>query len=248
MDSRLRSLAVAAVVLAGTAVCVGLGFWQISRLHEKQALNAALRESLAAVPRALGPGLVPADSVVARPVEVRGRYDETRQVLLVDRTHDGTPGVEVVTPLVPAGATWAVLVDRGWLPSPDASSARPQDCAEPGERVVRGLPQPLPRGAPRTGDTRSAELRTLEVDSVRVWTTVRLDADSLATRFPYALAPYVVRALPGPGVPTRPLRLPPHPYDEFMHVSYAVQWFLFGAILLGGSLIVAWRRRRGRAR
>jgi cytochrome oxidase assembly protein ShyY1 len=33
-----------------------------------------------------------------------------------------------------------------------------------------------------------------------------------------------------------------------MHLGYAVQWFLFGAILLGGSAILAWSRRRGAGR
>jgi cytochrome oxidase assembly protein ShyY1 len=32
-----------------------------------------------------------------------------------------------------------------------------------------------------------------------------------------------------------------------MHVSYAVQWFLFAAILLGGSAALAWSRRSGGA-
>src|SRR5262249_14190846 len=80
-------------------------------------------------------------------------------------------------------------------------------------------------------------------DSFTVWSTPRLDPDSLRGRVPYALAPYVVRELPGPGVPAQPVRSDPHPYDETMHLSYAIQWFLFGSILLFRSLLLARSRR-----
>ena len=54
-------------------------------------------------------------------------------------------------------------------------------------------------------------------------------------------------SFPAPGVPAAPRRLPPKPYDEFMHISYAGQWFLFALILLAGPALVA-RSRRRRAR
>ena len=41
-----------------------------------------------------------------------------------------------------------------------------------------------------------------------------------------------------------PLRAAPRPYDEFMHISYAVQWFLFASIFLFGPLLVMRSRRR----
>ena len=47
-------------------------------------------------------------------------------------------------------------------------------------------------------------------------------------------------------MPDKPLRGMPRMMDEFMHVSYATQWFLFAAILLGGSAALAWSNRRGR--
>jgi len=115
------------LVLAGTGVCARLGLWQIDRWHEKQRWNAELRASLVApVMRLVGEP--PARTRIGgRRVEVRGRFDQGRQVLLSNRTHDGAPGVEVVTPLVLEGGATAVLVDRGWLYAPDASTARPDD-------------------------------------------------------------------------------------------------------------------------
>ncbi len=235
MKPRTVLVAFAVVAMAGT--CVRLGFWQVSRLHEKQRLNASLRAALAAPPVELGGRPAPLDSVLGRRVSARGRFDEARQVLLADRPYEGSPGVEVVTPLLLPGGS-ALLVDRGWLYAGDAATAAPGDYPEPGERTVTGLAQALPR------DGGGAPFRRLPAGARAVWSARLLDRDSLAARFPYPLAPYVVRELPGPGVPARPRRLPPRPYDEFMHVSYAIQWFLFATILLGGSLAVSLGRRR----
>ncbi len=238
---RLRSAVAAVGIVVAAAVCVRLGFWQLSRLHEKRALNAALREAMTAPPRDIGRTAAPLDSVIRRRVKVTGSFDETRQILLSSRSQNHGPGVEVVTPLRLAGGN-AVLVDRGWLFAADAMTARPQDYPEPGERSVLGMAEAIPGG--RGGSS----LRVLEADSVTLISARWLDRDSLAARFPYPLAPFVVRELPGPGVPAEPARTPPHSLDETMHISYTVQWFLFATILLVGPLAAARSRRRAGAR
>jgi surfeit locus 1 family protein len=239
---KLGSVLVTLGVLAGATVCVRLGFWQISRLHEKQALNAALRASES------GPALVVRgdpplpEQARHRILEVTGRFDEHHQFLLSGRAHDGAPGVEVVTPLRLSGSATAILVDRGWLPSPDAATARPQDYPEADERVVRGLAEELRHGAA------GPPVRALPADRVALWSVRWLDADSVAPRMPYAIAGFWLRELPGPGVPDRPRRSRPAPFNEMTHLSYAIQWFLFATIMLGGSAVLAWtRRRRGAA-
>jgi surfeit locus 1 family protein len=234
---KLRNLLGAVLLLASAGVCVRLGVWQVSRLHQKQALNAALREALAAPPLVLGAVPAPLDSVRHRRVRIHGRFDERHQLLLVGRSHDGSPGVDVVTPLMLEGGS-AVLVDRGWLFAGDAATARPQEFPEPGWHEVVGIADSLSRG--RGG----APLRTLEADSVTVWTARWMDLDSLAVRFPYRIAPYTIRQLPGEDVPEHPARSAPRPLDESMHVSYAAQWFLFAAILVFGPAVVAFARRR----
>ena len=113
--------------------------------------------------------------------------------------------------------------------------------------LLRSAPDPLAytrdeRVRPSPG---MRPLGTVRADSATLWSMRSLDRDSLAARFPYTLAGFVVRQLPGEGVPDHPLRTPPRPYDETMHLSYAVQWFTFAAILLGGSVILAFTRRRG---
>jgi surfeit locus 1 family protein len=233
---RWRSVLVGVVVVALAATCVRLGFWQLSRWHEKQDLNAANLAALTEPPIVIGDAWPHADSLAGRRVEVRGRFEATRQVLLVNRVHAGAPGVHAVTPLRTSGGRM-VLVDRGWLFAADGSTATPVIGADTGARTVVGLAEAL------RGRGKSPAWRERATDSLTLWSAVRLDPDSLAARFPEALAPIVIRELPGPGVPDEPRRSMPARLDESMHLSYAVQWFLFATILLGGSLLLAVRRR-----
>jgi surfeit locus 1 family protein len=231
------------IVLAAAGLCVRLGLWQISRWHEKHARNAALRGALAAEPAPVSQPVPAVVLVEDRRVEVSGTFDESRQVLLSAREQADLPGVEVVTPLLLAGDSVAVLVNRGWLYAPDQIHARPLDYRERSPRIVRGIARPLGRrGA-------GLPLFTLERDTLHtLWSARSLDPDTLAGRFPYALASWVLVELPGKGVPEKPLRSAPPLLNEGMHLSYAVQWFLFGTILLAVSAALAWTNRPVRPR
>jgi surfeit locus 1 family protein len=237
---KARTALGALIVVLGTATCVRLGFWQIERWHEKRTMNAAMERAVASAPFLLGDALPSGAEIAGRKVRVLGRYDETRQVLLGGRVQARLPGVEVITPLLLPGDSTAVLVDRGWLYAPDAAHARPQEFIEPGPRAVTGIARAF---APDRG---RLPMLALERDSVTLWSARALNPDSLRARVPYALATFFVVELPGPRVPGKPLRGTPRPLDEFMHVSYAIQWFLFGAILLGGSLALVVSGRRSR--
>ncbi len=236
---KARTVAVIAAIVVMAAVCVRLGFWQISRYHQKTAENARRAAAMAAAPVEVDSGLLAADAPPALQLEAHGHYDETRQILLSARTHDGSPGVDVVTPLRFDDGAGAVLVNRGWLYAGDASTAHPLECAEPGEQTVIGIAAPIEKGVG------GPPWRAMKQDSATVWSARWLDADSVAARFPYRIARVVINQLPGDGVPARPARIQPRPLDVTMHVSYAVQWFLFATILVAGSVLVAARGRRG---
>ena len=60
---------------------------------------------------------------------------------------DGVPGVRIVTPLLIAGEGPAVLVERGFLPAPDAVTVDARGAEEPGELTVRGIALPVPQAA-----------------------------------------------------------------------------------------------------
>jgi surfeit locus 1 family protein len=230
---------VGAAALAVTAVCLAAGFWQLSRLHTKQALNAATRAALAAAPETLGtsPGAIARQA--GRKVVAAGEYDEGYHVLLSARFHDADLGVEVLTPLRTAGGL-ALLVNRGWMHADDGQNAAPESLPEPGARRVVGMLEPLAR---RDG---MPSWRALAGPAAVHWSTHELDSASVAAHAPYALAPAVLVALPDTAASAGFTRTGPPLLDEQVHVSYAFQWFAFAFVTVVGTLAIALRRRSPR--
>ncbi|MGH7740436.1 MAG: SURF1 family protein [Candidatus Eiseniibacteriota bacterium] len=238
-----RRLALAAVLFAAALVCLRLGFWQLARLEEKRALNDTRAEVLAEPPIRLSDISPDMGRPAGRRVSASGRFDESRQVLLSGVVKDGEPGVRVVTPLILASGG-AVLVDRGWLPAQDAVTARPVDYPEPGPRSVLGVVEPLAQGLA------TPAWRALAAQGALVWSVHALGWDSAQTHFSYPLARFTLRQLPAAGLPARPMRTAPEPIGTTMHLSYAIQWFLFAAAFAAGALFVLKRpgpRRASRA-
>lgn len=126
---------IVAILIAGT--CVRLGIWQISRLHERRALNAGI-EARGRLPVLAVTGTEPLDSVEWRRVRAAGVYDFTRERVWTGRTFEGVPGVALLTPLRLAngGVVW---VNRGWVPSPDAAQVDTGRWREPDSAAVVGV-------------------------------------------------------------------------------------------------------------
>src|SRR3982751_145612 len=108
-----RSIAFCLLALVAAAVFARLGLWQLARLHEKVRGDA----SIAA--QQLEPAApitsVPRDTAGAhyRKATLSGRFDYDHEVVLGARTHQGSPGVDLITPLRVAGSDTAILVNRG---------------------------------------------------------------------------------------------------------------------------------------
>jgi surfeit locus 1 family protein len=235
-----RGVVAALLAVAVAALCVRLGFWQLDRLEQRRARNAALEGAMALpvleLRDSFGAVVAAPDAYLYRRVRVRGVYDAAREVVLRGRTDGGNPGVHLTAPLVIAGDT-AVMVNRGWAPAPDAVTVDPRRFAEPGRREVDGFLL----AAPATDD--AAPLVT-EVEGVRVHTFARLPLDSLRAAGPYALLPLYVQQVGGQAGEA-PRRVPLPPLGEGAHLGYAVQWFSFAAIALVGFALLATRQRRG---
>ena len=143
MQRRDVGAVVSAVLVA--AVCVRLGIWQVDRLAQRRARNAVLAARLALPPLELRGGGIPADSAQNRRVVARGIYNFAGELGWPGRSFQGTPGVALITPLhLPDGS--AVVVDRGWAPSPDAFHVDHTRYREPDTATVRGIALIPPRG------------------------------------------------------------------------------------------------------
>lgn len=237
MDARSWTFAVVAIV--ATAVFVRLGAWQLERLVERRADNDEQTALASAAPLEL-PGTPPvqADSLMWRRVRLTGTWDYDNEIVIRGRAALGSPGVHLVTPLRLEGSP-AVLVLRGWLPaadglSADLQSARP--AADDPERsstvVVTGRVLP--------GESSSAippRFTRFEVGVHLVLGSLDLDAAQRDLEDPILEAwvlPDSTTYPAGDGVPRLVEASPP---SDGAHLMYAIQWFGFAAITLGGAAV-----------
>jgi surfeit locus 1 family protein len=222
------------LTLAAVVAFASLGRWQWSKgdLRAQQAAQFArgaetaeplADRSLEQVPR-------------FQRVSVRGRLDPEHQFLLDNRTNEGRPGYEVLTPLHREGRD-TILVNRGWVPFsgfreklPDVSFAADREAQITGrvdELPVEGLASghaapdekaPWPKVTSYPTPVELAQALGRHVES-RI---LLLDAD----------APNgYVRTWQPPGM------------TADRHWSYGVQWYAFAALALALWLILGFRSR-----
>lgn len=227
---RPRWLAGHLLALFMTVLFVVLGFWQLSRHHEKQDAVRVREAAYAAPAPPLGPGPVASGTRV----EVRGTYRADREVVLRDRMRGERIGADVLTVLRLADGT-AILVDRGWVGSPTIAAA-PEAAPPTGPVTVRGPYRASRRLGPTdTVRTVSGRLGVPRVDTVRIGNEI-----GVPLRPGWIEAQYQDPA-PASGVPALPQ---PEPPDQVNHLHYAIQWFAFALIPLIGWPIVLVRTRR----
>lgn len=231
---RPRILVFLAVALVATAGFVRLGFWQLSRLGERQEANHSLAGRLESPPASFAEIVADTTGARYRRTSVRGTWDYAHQLVLTARSRQGSPGVHVLTPLRPADGGPAVLVNRGWIYAADGMTADLDVWAEGDSAQVTGFVDTF-TNLPGPVSTPSV------VRAVR-----RLTADSLAARFPYPIAPVLVVQQDTAAAEGRshPVRVEPPSLSEGSHRSYALQWFAFALITVIGTAAVL-RRESG---
>ena len=236
MSRRAVGFVIFAILVAGG--CVRLGFWQLHRLAQRRAINAKLAARLAMPPVPALEAMRDTAAAEYRRASASGTYDFGPELSLAARTREGSPGANIITPLRVPGSDTAVLVNRGWVYAADAMSVDFGRWREPNDAAVSGYLLEIPRGG-RGAVTPPSSPRVIR----------RLEYDSLAKRFPYPIAPFVlVATAAGAATAPRdstPARLPLPLMDEGPHLGYAIQWFMFAAIALVGAAVAVRADRRG---
>jgi surfeit locus 1 family protein len=214
-------------------VCLRLGFWQLDRLHGRRAANEIALAARAAPVVSLDSVNLADRSLAGRRVRTSGHYDHTHDVVLRGKAYNGVPGVEIVSPLVLEDGHHAVLVHRGFMPTPDAVTVQTDSVREFGRVWVEGFAEPVGSG---NGER-------LERGHRATW--ARLDLDALSASMPYELAAVYIRQSPDSSLPPFPRRLEPPTIGDGPHLNYAIQWFAFaGMAVVFGAVI--WYQRRER--
>ena len=153
-----RYRAIAGFMLVLVVAFIGIGTFELHRLHEKQHDNGVLRHNAhaatvpltAAVVPLVGAGPTPAtDAIRYRRVELTGTYEPGAQQYVANKTQGGRQGFLVLTPLRTAAGT--VLVARGFVAATD-NQQRPATVAAP-RRGPSGPWAGCTRARPRTTTT-----------------------------------------------------------------------------------------------
>jgi cytochrome oxidase assembly protein ShyY1 len=233
--SRRRRVAIVAIASIVAVTCIGLGVWQLQRLTDRRALNAAIERERSLAPLLITSGAQPSEVEPYMSVRASGEFEPEHEVLVFGRSLDGEPGHLVVTPLVFDDES-AALVIRGWVPF-DHQTVPVADAAPPrGDVAIHGFL------VPDEGDG-----STVPDDEGVIG---RLDVRGVRSTLPYPVLPLAIQlteqteARPS----DLPVPIPPEELSEGPHLSYAIQWFTFATIAVVGAVILLRRERRGPTR
>ena len=230
LNNRSRRWVVALAALAMVMLTGRLGWWQLERAAQKQALHDTIQARALLSPlgeRALARDADTARGQHYRPVRLHGRWLAQHTVFLDNRQMAGRPGFFVLTPLL-LGPGDAVLVQRGWVPRDAQERTRlPQVPTPAGVVEVPGRIAPPPARLYEFAPAASGAIRQ------------NLDLGAYAAEIGVALRPLSVQQLDDAATPAdgllRDWSLPP--LDVAKHHGYAFQWFALCALIAG---LYAW--------
>ncbi len=218
-------------VLVVVVTMINLGFWQLNRLDERKAANAVVTNAMKQQPQPLATVLPEGTATTTeqvkaadyQPVYVTGTYRADEQVLVTNRTNNGSPGYWVVTPLVLADGT-AVAVNRGWVPYSYLEEGPWDDFAPPpGTVTVQGL---VRQSQVRETNGLVSSPKDSDVGTLRVF--ARLDVGRLAQQTSERMIPgYISLRVQDPVQNDLPVPVPLPELSQGTHLGYALQWFAF---------------------
>jgi surfeit locus 1 family protein len=222
-----------ACALGAAFVFVRLGLWQLDRLRERRAFNATIVQQQRGAPIPLVD--LPRDTARAhyRAASVDGAYDYDHELVYSNRTRRGSPGIDILTPVRVSGRDTAVLVNRGWVYSPDGASVDLAKWHEGPAARLKGYVELV------TGDTALAV-------SIHPRVIRHVSRAELAAKIPYPVAPYYLVAFGDTTDMSHPARRDLPVLDDGPHRGYAMQWFSFALIAIAGAGIVVYREREQR--
>jgi len=220
------------LVLAGGALCVRLGIWQLDRLDQRRTFNAHVQSMWDAAPFTLtGQATEDLTKMEYRAVTVSGTYDFRHQIALRNRYYNNEYGYNLYTPLILDDGS-AVLVERGWIPADgNDTPADWRQYDQSGPVTVEGQIR-LGQTKPDMGGVPDPTL-TPNQTGLDFWNIVNLER--IQSQVPYPLLNVFVQ----PNVDPNDIQ-PPIPYQpeieltEGPHFGYALQWFTFATILVAG--------------
>lgn len=99
----------------GVLILLGLGIWQLQRLHWKEGLIARRDAAVAAAPAPPPPSLTAARGLEFHHVVAEGVFQNDKELFLAATSDNGGSGYQVLTPLAMTDGQ-TMFVNRGFIP------------------------------------------------------------------------------------------------------------------------------------
>ena len=234
-SSRRIPIVATAITVVALVILVGLGAWQVKRLHWKegllaqiQALQAAPAQSLAKVLQKVGAG----HDVDYTRVRVDCPTLETTPYLRLWAVPDARSGYRIITACALTDAPFSnILVDRGFISLDDVARWNPKSGAILSQPIV---------GVLRKGD-RPNFVTPANQPAQNLWYFRDVYAMEKALHVTDVPPVFLMLESPAPkGLGPAPAAVPTDIPNN--HLSYAITWFGLAAALLGVYLASLWRR------
>lgn len=221
MPPRIRRALYA--VLPALALLLGLGTWQVQRLHWKTDMLARIAASQSAPPAPFPASIEDARALEFRRLVATGRFDHAKESYYGAAVRGRDGGPFVLTPLMREGAP-PLLVLRGFIKEGTSTHARPE-----GEVNVTGFAHPGATPGWFTPAPDLAKRRFFALDIPVIARAMGLEG----------VAPVVLVALGPRGESPMPEQSLPTPTNP--HLGYAITWYGLALALL--AVFAVWARR-----
>jgi surfeit locus 1 family protein len=222
LDLKRKSLLLSLVAAFFATLGIYLGFWQLGRAAQKEALQSAMEQQASKPPLAQHVFLngYDANAVLHQRVLLSGSWVPQSTVYLDNRQMDGKVGFFVLTPLRLQGGDTVILVQRGWAPRNFESREK-----IPGVETPAGLVQ-------IEGHIALAPSKLFEPGpSTQQLIRQNLDIEAFRIESGLPLLDVTVRQT---GLPSEGLRRdwPAVNFGIDKHYGYAFQWFGLSALVI----------------
>jgi cytochrome oxidase assembly protein ShyY1 len=227
MPARRFSPGFLILTLLFVALTLSLGFWQLDRAQQKQALLDIYSErSHTSVP--LETVIDDWQSSHYQRIEAQGVYLTDKQIFLENQVREGQVGYHAYIPFRTVGND-VILVNTGWQRELEEKEDIPDTQVQ-----IEALLRPPPEVGLRLGS-----LDQTGFD--RPYRTPYVDIDWIGTRLDLNLSPFVLLLATGTDGDTAtdwtPVRMPPE-----RHRAYAVTWFSLAAALVALFLVYSFKK------
>lgn len=224
------------LLLSLVGLFVWLGFWQLDRAEEKEQQGQSRAERVDQPAWKISGEELNPSAMEYRQVEVEGEYLADHQFLLDNRKHQGKAGYHLLVPMKIVDSERAVLVNRGWIFQGERRTQLPEIDIPQGVQKIQGVVRMPREQGFRLEQQADAPLR------------LYIDLPQIGQQAGVELLPFVVRQQ-GAGNEglIREWRSERPAQGPDAHYGYALQWFSFALLGVGGWIALVLQQRRSGA-